>query len=513
MALTITAELLTELFERGSRHGETAIVLGEDGWDCLVHHGRRLPERLTGLTWEDAAGFTGGDELDEEATRALLAAVDYSIKDEEREPSLPGDDVEWAVITGAVDDVTATAEDLPWQEARWFDLGTTQRVLDQDDEALREERRAFSLWVTQRGQWLLATTSQYDSEPDQWVECTSQHAALLIYRADWSLLADEAELPLLARAARAARDLTDLLAFEVPDPEPDPERQAAACWKVRDVATEYEHATRVIGSLVRETVQQEIRTSRRNAARTVYRAHDGNATTAASSLGYSRRTLNDLLQAPDACLRAWSWSGRSGLWPGGGGGLVGKGAPAGGAPFPTSSRLHVGDVARHCRGSVKYPAGYFFSPGGMGMETVGVTVWIYAGSAARLDLLKKKQAAEQKATVRALVSEGASMKEARIAVSRMKPVEWRGWMRWWRGPCGGVWLSPTCRARGSRWGGRSVRGCRWRAGGRGLTWAPRSCSVTMGCRMTWWRSCVLLRGGSRRGRWASCGPGGWWARA
>ncbi|MFI1105860.1 hypothetical protein [Streptomyces melanogenes] len=51
--------------------------------------------------------------------------------------------------------------------------------------------------------------------------------------------------------------------------------------------------------LVRETVQQEIRTSRRNAARTVYLAHDGNATTAASALGYSRRTLNDLLQAPD----------------------------------------------------------------------------------------------------------------------------------------------------------------------------------------------------------------------
>ncbi|MFF3957412.1 hypothetical protein ACFYY1_29995 [Streptomyces sp. NPDC001890] len=298
MALTITAELLTELFERGSRHGETAIVLGEDGWDCLVHHGRRLSEELTGLTWEDAAGFTGGDELDDEATRALLAAADYAIKDEEGQRTLPSDDVEWAVITGAVDDVTATAADLPWQEARWFDLSTAQRVLDQDDEVLRDEGRAFSLWVTQRGQWLLSTTSQSDSEPDQWVECTSQHAALLIHRAHWSLLADEAELPLLARAARAARELTDLLSFEVPDPGPDPERQAAAYWEARDVATEYEHATRVIGPLVRETVQQEIRTSRQNAARTVYLAHDGNATTAASALGYSRRTLNDLLQAP-----------------------------------------------------------------------------------------------------------------------------------------------------------------------------------------------------------------------
>ncbi|HBF82493.1 MAG TPA: hypothetical protein DD420_21950 [Streptomyces sp.] len=296
MALTITAELLRELFERGSRHGETAIVLGEDGWDCNVHHGRTLTQRLTGLTFEDVAAFTDGDELDDEATRALLATADYSIPDEEGRPTPAGEDVDWAVITGAVNDVTFRAEDLSWQEARWFDLGTTQRVLDQDDEALREERRAFSLWVTQRGQWLLSTTSQFDNEPDQWVECTSQHAALLIYRTHSSLLADEAGLPLLARAARAARDLADVLSFQAPDS--DPEHQAAACWRARETATVYEHAARVIGPLVRETVQQEIRASRRNAARTVYLAHDGNATTAASALGYSRRTLNDLLQAP-----------------------------------------------------------------------------------------------------------------------------------------------------------------------------------------------------------------------
>lgn len=52
-----------------------------------------------------------------------------------------------------------------------------------------------------------------------------------------------------------------------------------------DVATVYEHATRAIGTLVRETVQQEIRTSRRNAARMVYLAHDSNATAAASAPG------------------------------------------------------------------------------------------------------------------------------------------------------------------------------------------------------------------------------------
>ncbi|WP_108934694.1 hypothetical protein [Streptomyces ardesiacus] len=290
MALTITAELLTELFERGGRHGDTAIVLGEDGWDCHVHHGMTLSTKLTGITWEDAAGFIGGDELDDDATHALLSAVDYSIPDEEGQPNLPGDEDQWAVITGAVDDATSTAEDLPWREARWFNLGTARKVLDQDDDALREERRAFSLWVSQRGQWLLSTTSQYDSEPDQWVQCTSQHAAHLIYRAHWSLLADEADLPLLARAARTARDLVDLLDFEAPDRE-----RQASYWAERDVATEYEHAARVIGTLVRETVQQDIRTSRQNAARTVYLAHDGNATTAASALDLSRRTLLDLL--------------------------------------------------------------------------------------------------------------------------------------------------------------------------------------------------------------------------
>ncbi|MFN1193266.1 hypothetical protein ACK03K_33940 [[Kitasatospora] papulosa] len=295
MAWTITNELLTELFERGSRHGETAIVLGEGGWDCHVHHGLTPPENLTGITWETMAGFTGDEELDDEATRALLATADYSIRDEEGQRIPPGADTEWAVITGAVNDVTSAAEDLPWREARWFDLGTTRRILDQDDDELREERRAWSLWVTQRGQWLLATTSQYDSEPDQWVECTAQHAASLIYRADWSLLANEAELPLLARAARAARELTDLLEFEAPNSGSDPERQVAACWEARDVATEYENATRVVGTLVRETVQQEIRTSRQNAVKTVWLAHDSNSTTAANTLNMSRRTLKDLL--------------------------------------------------------------------------------------------------------------------------------------------------------------------------------------------------------------------------
>ncbi|MEU5748261.1 hypothetical protein ABZ804_22315 [Streptomyces sp. NPDC047726] len=295
MAWTITNELLTELFERGSRHGETAIVLGEDGWDCHVHHGLTPPENLAGITWETMAGFTGDQELDDEATRALLATADYSIRDEEGQRIPPGEDTEWAVITGAVNDVTSTTEDLPWREARWFDLGTTRRILDQDDDELREERRAWSLWVTQRGQWLLATTSQYDSEPDQWVECTAQHAASLIYRADWSLLANEAELPLLARAARAARELTDLLEFEAPNSGSDPERQVAACWEARDVATEYENATRAVGTLVRETVQQEIRTSRQNAVKTVWLAHDSNTTTAANTLNMSRRTLKDLL--------------------------------------------------------------------------------------------------------------------------------------------------------------------------------------------------------------------------
>ncbi|MFD8901278.1 hypothetical protein [Streptomyces ardesiacus] len=69
-----------------------------------------------------------------------------------------------------------------------------------------------------------------------------------------------------------------------------PDAAATACWAERDVATEYEHATRAIGTLVRETVQQDIRTSRQNAARTV-----SWPTTAASALDVSRRTLLDLL--------------------------------------------------------------------------------------------------------------------------------------------------------------------------------------------------------------------------
>ena len=55
-----------------------------------------------------------------------------------------------------------------------------------------------------------------------------------------------------------------------------------------------------------------------------------------------------------------------------------------------------------------------------------MTVWIYAYLAGQLDLLKKRYAEEQKATLEELVRQGNTKKEARIIVARMRPVEWPG---------------------------------------------------------------------------------------
>jgi hypothetical protein len=60
------------------------------------------------------------------------------------------------------------------------------------------------------------------------------------------------------------------------------------------------------------------------------------------------------------------------------------------------------------------------------MEKIPITVMIYAYQAGRLDLLKKQQAREQKATLEALVNQGNTRKQARIIVARMRPTEWPG---------------------------------------------------------------------------------------
>lgn len=58
------------------------------------------------------------------------------------------------------------------------------------------------------------------------------------------------------------------------------------------------------------------------------------------------------------------------------------------------------------------------------MTKIPVTVMIYAYQAARLDLVKKQQRLEEKATVNALVGQGNTRRQARIIVARMRPEEW-----------------------------------------------------------------------------------------
>lgn len=58
------------------------------------------------------------------------------------------------------------------------------------------------------------------------------------------------------------------------------------------------------------------------------------------------------------------------------------------------------------------------------MDKVSVTVMIYDYQAAQLDLLKRQQRLEEKATAAELEKQGKTRREARIIVARMRPVEW-----------------------------------------------------------------------------------------
>ncbi|WP_217241249.1 hypothetical protein [Streptomyces sp. AC555_RSS877] len=301
MSLTITAELLADLAERRSRPEETAIVLGPSGWECGVWTESRPTPMLTALTLEELLAYTGGEELDDEVTDALLAEKDYSIPNEGGESRLPGDDIDWAVITGSVerDDVPVVmgCENQPWQQAQWFNLGSAHQVLREDADELRETGRAFSLWLTEGGRWLVSLSTRYVAETDgQWVQCSPERAAELVYGAHSSLLAqDTDDLPLLARAARTARDLADLLAFDIPTG--DPEQREARAWKEREAAIGHERTARAIGTLVREDLQRDVRAGRQGAATTVRMANSSNDSRTARDLGISRTSLLALLGA------------------------------------------------------------------------------------------------------------------------------------------------------------------------------------------------------------------------
>jgi hypothetical protein len=59
-----------------------------------------------------------------------------------------------------------------------------------------------------------------------------------------------------------------------------------------------------------------------------------------------------------------------------------------------------------------------------GTGKISVTLWIYAYQAAEFEALKRIQAAQEKAEVDLLVSQGRTKRQARILVARMRPDRW-----------------------------------------------------------------------------------------
>lgn len=297
MTLTVSADLLRELAECRSRPRSAAIVLGPSGWKCGTWP-QGPSALLTALTREDLDTCTGGEDLDDDLASALLAEEDYTVPDEDDgELRLPGDGTGWAVVTGVVDrgPDRVRGRDLSWRDARWFDRDAVRLVLDGDAVELREHGRAFSLWLTGGGNWLACMYTRYAGETDgQWLWCSPEDAAALVYDADPSLLtAGRDELPLLARAARTARDLADLCAFTTPAGGEREQQEAPR--KQREEAVEHERVARIIGGLVREVLQRDVRNGRRAAAETVRTANSRNDSQTARDLGISRTSLLALI--------------------------------------------------------------------------------------------------------------------------------------------------------------------------------------------------------------------------
>lgn len=296
--LNIDPELVIELHQQRIQ-AETAIVLGPNGWERGVWTEGPPDHSLIAVTLDDlsAAGYDEDDDLDEDGAQALLRDGDYLIPGEGGETAQPGEETDWAVVTGTYDPESARPEDLTWQEAWWFDAQRATLVIKEDGEARADGRKAHEIWVTGGGKWLLRLRTRWIKAVDgQWCQLDHQTAAQMIYEADPNLLAsEETDLPLLARAARAARDLADLMSYDIPQGDYYHSADVQA-WRARGGAVGHVHTAHAIGELVRGRLQPAVRDGRQGAAWTLRMAHDGNTTHAAEEAGLTRTTFLGLLR-------------------------------------------------------------------------------------------------------------------------------------------------------------------------------------------------------------------------
>lgn len=297
MSWNITPELVVELSESRGEPARTGLVLGAAGWESDVCSSGLKPGPLTALTLETVQLWLDGTEMDDEAAEALASTEDYRILREDGSTTAPGEDTAWAVITGSLTDhgsiAQVEAEDIHWEAARWFDASAAVLVLNANSDTLREGH-GFALWRTEHGQWVAQIWTRGGTGDGQWATCTESQAAELIYAADGELVPD-GDLPLLARAARAARELADLMDYPAPEPHLDPERSEGLAWRQRAAAISHEKTARAIGDLVRTRTTADIRRGRQSAAYTLYLANGRNVAETHSTLGLSRTTFLGLL--------------------------------------------------------------------------------------------------------------------------------------------------------------------------------------------------------------------------
>lgn len=304
MTLTITAELVTELYES---QGSRAIVLTSDGWSIESHpSGWINGHALAAVTREGIENYLDGYDFEQDTAEALTVpdqhGNNYTIPGEGGAGRPAAADAQVQVVTEAGPD--EEAEPFSWRDAWWFDLNRATRMIAEPASAMHQGRRR-EVWRTEGGRYVQRTESIIGESstvwPVTWSEITAEQAVERVYRAPADEIAvDVEELPAALHAARLAAQIVELLQAPRIADDSDPEVREARARRKREQASAVFADTALVSNLLRTRVTSDLREARGRAGQIVWVGFERNATTAARHLGVSRQTLQDLAGAwPD----------------------------------------------------------------------------------------------------------------------------------------------------------------------------------------------------------------------
>lgn len=287
--LTITPNLIAELHNAAQRGANAGLMLTSEGWEVRSWIDTSEIHHPVAMTAEDLSVLLDGEPLDKDLAAELASgaatSADYQVRDEDGEISSPAADADVVVALTSPDN-----EDGGWAGAWWFDANNARELVGEQKED-RERGKAESLWITAAGRYVVRLDSVINGEHTVWYEISEDDAAAFLYDAPGLAETTQgADLPVLVRAARLARELADLIT-------PPPGRTIPGEYGTTDYRVDHELATErfaaagIIGDLVRTRVTADLRTVRATIARQVHRS-TGRSTAETHRILSTRRELS-----------------------------------------------------------------------------------------------------------------------------------------------------------------------------------------------------------------------------